>query len=384
MEAFNNEPSPALLRGPKGSMNRILVFSVLSLLAMAPSYAQTKGQGLFDVDARRTALAQPALTIVRAACLAIPRDPSWTNLKPIDGLKAADGSGMDGGVNNYAWAVMALAGRALAGDPASETSLRDLLLAWAKAKAFENTEVVSDAYYVLKRMLLPTITAYSVLHRSLDESQGRIISGWIDSLVRKIDRTFDTDADRNNQRSLDDSILMTWGAVMSDETLYDKGYRGYRAILAGARPDGSLVLETRRGARALWYMRQSLASLTVMAEVAATRGTDLYGLREGEANFDRLLSYLLNGIAEPEVVMAYASENYSPGAEADFRRQDVSFMAKRSQGRHYMAWVEPVVARDRAGLATKRLKTLLTRSFRSDRPLIDELAGGNATCFWGR
>jgi poly(beta-D-mannuronate) lyase len=42
------------------------------------------------------------------------------------------------------------------------------------------------------------------------------------------------------------------------------------------------------------------------------------------------------------------------------------------------------VARDRAGLATKRLKTLLTRSFRSDRPLIDELAGGNATCFWGR
>jgi poly(beta-D-mannuronate) lyase len=171
---------------------------------------------------------------------------------------------------------------------------------------------------------------------------------------------------------------------MSDETLYDKGYRGYRAILAGARPDGSLVLETRRGARALWYMRQSLASLTVMAEVAATRGTDLYALREGEANFDRLLSYLLNGIAEPEVVMAYASENDSPGAEADFRRQDISFMAKRSQGRHYMAWAEPVVARDRAGLATKRLKTLLTRSFRSDRPLIDELAGGNATCFWGR
>jgi poly(beta-D-mannuronate) lyase len=24
------------------------------------------------------------------------------------------------------------------------------------------------------------------------------------------------------------------------------------------------------------------------------------------------------------------------------------------------------------------------RNFRSDRPLIDEFIGGNATCFWGR
>jgi poly(beta-D-mannuronate) lyase len=365
-------------------MTRILIISVLSLLATVPSNAQTKGQGLFDVDARRTALAQPALVAVRAACLAIPRDPSWTNLKPIDGLKVADGSGVGGAANNFAWAVMTLTGRALAGDQASETSLRDLLLTWAKARAFEKTEVERDAYYALKRVLLPTIAAYSVLHRGLDESQRRIVSDWIDFLVRNIDRTFSTDGDRDTRRSLADSILMAWGAVIGDDTLYDKGYRGYRAILAEARPDGSLAMETRRGARALWYMRQALASLTLMAEVAATRGTDLYGFREGEANFDRLLSYLLNGIAEPEVVIVYASENYSPGAEADFRHQDMSFMTKRSQGRHYMAWAEPVAARDRPGLATKRLKMLLMRSFRPDRPLIDELAGGNATCFWGR
>lgn len=365
-------------------MKRILVFSVFSLLAMTPSYARTKGQGLFDVEARRTALAQSTFTTVRAACLAIPRDPSWTTLKPIDGLKTADGSGTDGGASNYAWAVMVLTGRALAGDLASETSLSDLLLAWAKARALENTEVDSQAYSALKRALLPTIAAYSVLHRSLDEGQRRTVSGWIDPLVRKIDQTFEADVDRNNQRSLSDSILMTWGAIIGDDALYDKGYRRYRAILAEARSDGSLAFETRRGSRALWYTRQSLASLTVMAEVAATRGTDLYGLRDGEANFDRILSYLLNGVAEPNIVMAYASENDSPGVEADFRRQDMSFMTKRNHGRHYMAWAEPVAVRERSGLATKRLKALLTRSLRSDRPLIDEFVGGNATCFWGR
>ena len=35
------------------------------------------------------------------------------------------------------------------------------------------------------------------------------------------------------------------------------------------RPDGSLPLETRRGARALWYQRHAIASLVVIAEIAA-------------------------------------------------------------------------------------------------------------------
>ncbi|MEE1655756.1 alginate lyase family protein [Microvirga sp. CF3062] len=365
-------------------MKQVLIVLLMNILTIGSSYAQTKGQGLFDVELRRAALAQPALTSVRAACLAIPRDPAWNSLRPIDSLKATEGYGTDGAGNDYAWAVMVLTGRALAGDAASEASLRDLLLAWAKTKAFENTEIDHDAYYALKRVLLPTVVAYSVLKRGLDEGQRRVLVEWIDLLVRRTDRVFDGVVDRNNHRYLADSLLMTWGSTVKDEALYAKGIDRYRAILAEARPDGSLALETRRGARALWYMRQSLASLTVMAEVAATRGTDLYELRAGEVNFDRIVSYLLNGIAEPSVVMAYASENYIPGGEMDPRRQDLGFMTKRSQGRHYMAWTEPLVSRERAGLATKRLKAMYVRSFRSDRPLIDEFIGGNATCFWGR
>ena len=100
-----------------------------------------------------------------------------------------------------------------------------------------------------------------------------------------------------------------------------------------------------------------------MAEVAATRGTDLYSLRESEANFDRILSYLLNGITEPSVAMAYASENYIPGDEPDFRRQDISFMTKRSTGRHHMAWTEPVIARDRTGLRYQKAQGSVCSQF---------------------
>ncbi|WP_243373953.1 alginate lyase family protein [Microvirga solisilvae] len=365
-------------------MTRIFAILISMVLAAGSSFAQSKPLGVFDVEQRRAVLAQPASANIRAACLAIPRDPAWNALKPIPGLKATQGYGTDGAANDYAWAVMVLTGRSLAGDLSSEGALRDLLIAWAKANAFSQTEVESDAYYALKRILLPSVVGYSVIQRGLDDEQRRVIAGWLDPLVRKVDYLFDGSVDHNNHRYLTDSVLMAWGAVSEDQTLYEKCLTRYRAILHEARADGSLPLETRRGSRALWYMRQSLASMTVMAEIAATRGDDLYAMSEDGGSFDRVISYTLNGITEPRIVMAYASENYIPGDESDFRKQDLGFLSKRSHGRHYMAWAEAVIARDRPGLATRRLKTLFTRGLRNDRPLIDEFAGGNATCIWGR
>lgn len=365
-------------------MKRLLVILILNVLAAGPSLAQVKPAGVFDVERRRSDLTQPAFSTIRAACLAVPRDAAWSSLKPIASLKTTEGYGTDGSANDYAWAVMVLAGRALAGDGASETALQDLLLAWAKADAFEQTELKNDAYYALKRILLPTIVAYSVVQSGMSGEQRQTVAGWIDPLVRKVDHLFGGSVDHNNHRYLTDSVLMAWGAVAGDEALYNKGIERYRIILSEARADGSLPLETRRGARALWYMRQSLSSMAVMAEIAAMRGTDLYAMKEGEASFDRILSYMLNGVTEPQIVLAYASENYIPGGDADFRKPDLGFLTKRNHGRHYMAWMEPVIARDRGGLATRRLKALFVKGQKNERPLIDEFAGGNATCIWGR
>jgi poly(beta-D-mannuronate) lyase len=375
---------PTHLKEPKIDMKRIVAVLILSFFAIEPSFSQAKLAGVFDVEQRRAALSQPAYANARAACLAIPREPAWSTLKPILALKATEGYGTDGSANDYAWAVMVLTGRALAGDQSSETALRDILVTWAKANAFAQTEVENDAYYALKRVLLPSVIAYSVIHGGMDDEQRRVISSWIDPLVRKVDHIFDGSVDHNNHRYLTDSVLMAWGAVAGDEALYAKGIERYRMILKEARADGSLPLETRRGARALWYMRQSLSSMTVIAEIAAARGMDLYALGEGGITYDRILSYTLNGIAEPRIVLAYASENYIPGGESDFRKADLGFLTKRNHGRHYMAWVEPVIARDRGVLATRRLKALFAKNLRNDRPLIDEFAGGNATCIWGR
>src|SRR3712207_4029745 len=104
MEPCSRKLFPARPKVPRSSMKHVLVALLLNLLAVGPSYAQAKGQSLFDVEARRAALAQPTLTNVRAACLAIPRDPAWAGLKPIEGLKATEGYGTDGAANDYAWA----------------------------------------------------------------------------------------------------------------------------------------------------------------------------------------------------------------------------------------------------------------------------------------
>jgi poly(beta-D-mannuronate) lyase len=48
-----------------------------------------------------------------------------------------------------------------------------------------------------------------------------------------------------------------------------------------------------------------------------------------------------------------------------------------------MAFAEAILTRSE-GLAQKRLQILFNQQIAAQRPLVDEFAGGNATCFWGR
>ena len=65
----------------------------------------------------------------------------------------------------------------------------------------------------------------------------------------------------NNHRYLSDSVDMAWGALRGDDALFRQGIASFLLALAQMRADGSLPLETARGARALWYQRHAIASL---------------------------------------------------------------------------------------------------------------------------
>ncbi|MDH4441186.1 MAG: alginate lyase family protein [Rhizobium sp.] len=230
----------------------------------------------------------------------------------------------------------------------------------------------------------PLSVAYAILQPQLDTEPADRLRAWIDGLVRKIDHTFDGDVDRNNHRVLADSVLAVWGAQTGDRQMMEKGLARFDAILDETRADGTLALEARRGARALGYKRQTLSSLTVMAETARGHGWDFYAHTSPQGrSYATLLGALLNGIASPILVAVYSAENHIPGPEKDFRQLELGFLDTRGHGRHYMAWAEAAVLSGQ-GLAFDRLNGLFSRQVVARRPLIDEFIGGNSTCFWGQ
>lgn len=361
-----------------------LILSAAFAVALVTSSQAAGFKGLFDTEGRAVLLRTAAYAMIRNACLRIPASPKWANLPPIMGLAATEGYGSDNSAEDFSWAVMVLTGRALAGDKSSSKSLKDLLSRWASANAFSQTEEVYDAYYALKRQLLPLAVAYQVLLPSLSGDEATKLKLWIDPLVRRIDKIFNGDVDRNNHRILADSVLALWGAINDDRPLLDAGLSRYATVLSETRVDGTLQLEARRGSRALWYQRQTLSSLVVIAETARGAGIDLYSERaEGGRAMPTLVGALMNGLSSPVLVSVYAAENHIPGPEKDFLKLDLGFLETRGHGRHYMAWSE---AASHAGedLSYQRLRGLFDHDLTKQRPLIDEFAGGNATCFWGQ
>jgi poly(beta-D-mannuronate) lyase len=148
------------------------------------------------------------------------------------------------------------------------------------------------------------------------------------------------------------------------------------------RPDGSLPLETERGAKALWYQRQAVASLVTIAEIAAIQGYDLYALEIEGKSLHRAIDFLARAIAEPDLVLPYARANEKPGEFANYLVQDRSFMRRRGHNRHYMAWFEAYRARFPERDATRLLTRLLGEFEARSRPMVDDFSGGNMSCFF--
>jgi poly(beta-D-mannuronate) lyase len=228
--------------------------------------------------------------------------------------------------------------------------------------------------------MMPVIVNYGIVRESFSEKQQEVIEAWIDKVVRPLDKKFGGDVDRNNHRTLADSILMLWGAVKGDDALYNIGIEGFKHVLREARPDGSLPLETRRGQRATWYMRHALASMALMAEIAARKGDDLYALRENGVGMDTIVNAFVTAVYAPVSILPDAAQNHIPGPHRDYIFQDDAYLRVRGHGRHYMAFAEMLVRHP--SFASTRLEALLNKTSFRERPLIDEYIGGNATCFF--
>ena len=305
----------------------------------------------------------------------------------VPGLGTADGEA-DNASEPFAWAVMTDAGAGLAGDGAAVQRLILLLDRWARSDAlWRGDRRALNRNYALDRTLLPTIIAYATVRDrpELPAATRARVDDWLGRLVgSRVRPPEGSITRRNNHHYLRGSVDIAWGALVGDDRLYQSGIAAYRDALAELRADGSLPLETARGARALWYQRHAIASLVVIAEIAANQGVDLYGETVDGRGLRQAIEFLVAGVERPGVVSAYAAANANPGIDADPADQDLSFLDRRGHDRHYMAWVEIYAARFPERPESRDLLRVLAGHDPDFRPMVDEYSGGATTCLFAR
>jgi poly(beta-D-mannuronate) lyase len=358
---------------------------------LAPYRVTRPGEVLFDRTARAAVLAALAEDRRRAWCG--PGRDRWRSHKAATRLRtpsADEDERTDERAEPFAWTIMNAAALAFGlDDAAAREALIGNLRRWAKGEALTKLQDHHEnTYYSLERTLLPTIVAFSLIrdHPDYAAEERKRAERWLNRLVRLrgVKRPDERGpvSSMNNHRYLSDSVAMAWGALRGNDELFRQGVESYLLALGQMRADGSLPLETGRGARALWYQRQALASLVTIAEMAAAQGYDLYGLEiEGRGLHDAA-RFLAEAIEDQQRVWPYAGATPRPGDFQNYKVQDRTFLATRGHGRHYMAWLEAYRARFPERAEAQRLWHQVNQYDTAPRPMIDDFSGGNATCFF--
>ncbi len=265
-------------------------------------------------------------------------------------------------------------------DPMARDTIASNLGRFAEEAAFSRLlePVTVNHFYNLDRTLLPIIANFALIadDPALDAAEVAEIRRWLDRLVRwrgperRMDPT--RQSSRNNHRYLRDSVTMAWGAMVGDNALFFSGIDRFLIALEQMRGDGSLPLETNRGANALFYQRHAISSLVVIAEIAAAQGYDLYALENSDGHgLHHMIRFLADGIDDAAVVEPYAEEG-----------QYLGFLDWRGHDRHYMAWFEPYRARFPDSPLTKRLEAQIRALGTLDQPMLDDYVGVATTCLF--
>lgn len=357
------------------------LFGCVIALALATTQSVMAKNIIFDINKRKALLSQQAYQAIRSDCLA--QNVEWDDKapSPIKGLKSTEGYGSDNRPEELTWYVMVNGGRALAGDTKAAKDLHQTLLKWAKAGAFLDSDAEHDTYYALKRYMIPLVINYAIIAESLPAQDKQLIDQWMDKVIRPLDKKFDGDVDHNNHRYLADSTLMAWGAYRGDEKLIEIGRNGFLKALKAAKPNGALPLETRRGKRAVWYMRHALSSLVTIAEIDRQLGGSLYQTSVEGKTLATIVNYFVSAHRSPITILPDAAQNYIPGHKFDYLQQDTDYMRRRGHDRHYMAFAEAYI--NQPTLAAQRLRLLMQQEQAfAQRPMIDEFVGGNGSCFY--
>jgi poly(beta-D-mannuronate) lyase len=357
------------------------------------------GTVALDAPARHQELRQAGA--LSAMCSAAPLP-----IPVLTGVHAPDGYGLDKAFIAVDKGFRAAAARCLA---AEETACRDIQAAARRWSAVDlrtpeggpnGRRYWNDTLTVNLRLLTPMMTALSVSEafHPMPATDREAIAGWAKRALaayahgmRNGERYKDLGVPKSAHNHAIGSSLaaMSYGAWAGDEQAFAAGIEQWTLTLSSMRADGSLPIETRRGARALYYQGRAIAGLIAIAERARAQGIDLYTRApDPEKSLHHAIAFLIRAVENPEIVMAYAKANVAPGPTKDYRRQHLGGASGST-----FAWVAPYMARFPGHANTRALRSLDAGASDLVPALIGavnrgaisaEWIGGDAKCFYAR
>ncbi|KFG67733.1 hypothetical protein JH26_20860 [Microvirga sp. BSC39] len=170
-------------------------------------------------------------------------------------------------------------------NPAVAGCALDWLEHWASANAMTDMRS-KQALYNLGQTLGGFALAYLQIRNAPDLSadKKKRVEAWLNSLGKQVVNFMDDNHEvsgRNNHRYWAGLAATAAGIASDDKHLVGWGIDSARIGLAQVTPEGTLPLEVSRGKRARDYHIYAAEPLIATAELARSRGVDLYAEKNG-------------------------------------------------------------------------------------------------------
>lgn len=275
----------------------------------------------------------------------------------LNNLKAPTGYGLDDRYNKVSAAFRRTGTACFAGEPDACQAIQQSALDWARHFTVSHPgreNIFNDTLTINMRLLVPMISALGIAEANepMSAQDRAVLDPWLKSIVRNYEHGMRADghykASSNgitsrraagNHAMMSSLAAMSFGAWAGDDTAFQTGLDQWNITLKSMRPDGSLPVETRRGARALFYQGRAIAALIQIAERADAQGIDLYSRSPTVGKlFHQTVKFFIDAVIEPERVLRYAKRNVAPGPDKNYKAQDLG-------GTSSLSWVAPYVAR---------------------------------------
>ena len=277
-------------------------------------------------------------------------------------LKAPKGYGLDERYNRVSASFRALGASCLGGVKSACERINNSALDWARNSKLGKPKGVYDSSLfwnetlsINMRLLSPMLAALGVANQftPLASEERKVLNDWLRRKIKQYKNgqrnagnysggSHGTTARRaaNNHMVQSSIAAMSYGAWANERKFFKTGITQWFITLGSMRKDGSLPIETRRGARALFYSGRTIAGLLQLAERAAVQGINLYERAPSRnKTIHHAVAYFVNSIEQPDLILKYAKINYHSGPNENWQRQHLGSL------NNTFGWVAPYISR---------------------------------------